>query len=604
MAYKRNQPQAPQLIVLDEQTASIVRQMAQMQHESDPTLTPEQILSSIAKLLQAPEYAVAQALVDTSEDTKNALPKAQIYPEGDPNFGKDHPQKLFLDSQADIVIYGGAAGGGKTFGLFLEAVRDRDIAGARFVYFRRQQADINKAGGPWDKSMQFFPLFGAQPNKTNYKWKFPSGAEGQFASLQYDQDVLNWHTAEIDLFLFDELTTFTEDQFWYMLSRNRSTSKARKRIRAGTNPDASSWVKKLIAPWVDSRWEGVKAATGELRYIARDPEGQLMWVEKDWRYPPNLAGYEAKPKSITFIPSKLGDNLALTAADPGYESNLLMQDAVNAARLLNGDWDILESNYFDQFGAEHVREAMYRPEPGYRPPTWYTFFGGLDWGYSDPYAFVLGALDENGRTHILESEEEAKLTDPQQAMHVTSMLTRWGIPLSKCLIVADGSMWTDQKDGIYTEPHISAFHKAGLKCAAAGNSHDECVSRMSLIRNQLEVPGEFRIYGGFNRDLVQSLTMAKEGKGSRKEYIEHNAASHLVYALGCALASWPQMAKLPDAEKPPELVYAETNQSAVDTALDERNARMGLKRDGFHEDGSVRWVQSKKAKARRRPVGV
>lgn len=490
-----------------------------------------------------------------------------LYPSPQPG-----PQTMFLESEADIVIYGGAAGGGKTFGLFLEGVKDREIDGARFVYFRRQQTDINKAGGPWDKSMGFFPRFGAQPNKTSYKWKFPGGAEGQFASLQYDQDVLNWQTAEIDCFLFDELTHFTEFQFWYMLSRTRGPLKTKKRLRAGTNPNGASWVKRIIAPWVDDKWDGITynadgvaykavgAVAGEIRYIARDSKGDVVWVDEDWRYPAEMDGKRPKPKSITFIPSSLSDNPELTKNDPDYISNLLMQDPVNAARLLRGDWDVVSGVYFTQWSNHrHVRDVE-------EVPRWYTWFGGWDYGKSAPFCFLLMAADENGNVVVVDEIYEAGVEDHQQAFRVKAMLEEYGLDPKEVIIWHDPAIGKDRtvdassSNVITVKPFVvrpsEVFSDHGLKVKPADNDLLSGWSRVRQYLNATPDPsmppdlllGPYLTVQRRCRNLIRTLPHLPPDK-KEERVVDTHAEDHAADALRYGLMSRPRKATDPEKAK-------------------------------------------------------
>jgi len=448
------------------------------------------------------------------------LPKPQTYPPDHPRYGEVHPQQMFLDSEADIVIFGGAAGGGKTFGVFLDSVRDIDNKAYRFVYFRRQQTDINKNGGPFDKSMQFYPLYGAQPNLTNYKWKFPSGAEGQFASLQYDKNVLDWQTSEIDAFYFDELTHFTEAQFWYMISRLRSMAGVKKRLRAGTNPDGASWVKRIIAPWVDSEWNRVTYRAdgstyhaevpepGEIRYIARDPnddDKRVIWVDEDWRYPAESNGNRPKPKSITFVPSKLDDNIKLQEADPDYISNLLMQDAVNAAQLLRGDWNVRRGSFFSEFGSD-PKHVITAPYVGALPSNWIVF-GGLDANGISKAAFVLKAMDEDGGMHTVESIFREGMTPTLFCGEVCACLARWGVDRKRCSIAADPAMFTDNnRRDIVGEADIECYWRAGLICFEANNNR---LHGWSRYHEWLQAPGKYHVWLGYNAKMLELFPQMK-----------------------------------------------------------------------------------------------
>lgn len=256
------------------------------------------------------------------------------------------PQTAFLSSPADIVIYGGGAGGGKTWGLLLEPMRHVGNSGFGAVFFRRSTVQIRNEGGLWDESTSLYPQIGGQPKEHTLSWSFPSGASVSFAHLEHDKTRFNWQGSQIPLICFDELTHFTPTQFWYMVSRNRSMCGVRPYIRATCNPDADSWVAELISWWIDQdTGQPITERSGVLRWFVRVGE-DLKWADS----PADLAEYtmvnEAgdlvpiPPKSLTFIPAKLSDNKALMAADPGYMASLLSLPMVERERLLGGNWKI------------------------------------------------------------------------------------------------------------------------------------------------------------------------------------------------------------------------------------------------------------------------
>src|SRR5574340_642678 len=159
-------------------------------------------------------------------------------------------QTEFLSSSADIVIYGGAAGGGKTWSLLIEPLRH--ISNGRFgaVIFRRSRPEITKEGGMWDETQDVYPMMGARQNQSDLHWTFPSGARVGFGHIQYDKDLEAWKSSQIALIEFDQLETFTEKMFFYMLSRNRSTCGVRPYIRASANPQPG-WLADFLSWWID-----------------------------------------------------------------------------------------------------------------------------------------------------------------------------------------------------------------------------------------------------------------------------------------------------------------------------------------------------------------
>ncbi|MFS0771054.1 phage terminase large subunit [Sphingomonas sp. 1P08PE] len=256
------------------------------------------------------------------------------------------PQTTFLASPADIAIYGGAAGGGKTWALLMEPLRHVHNPGFGSVTFRRSTVQIRNEGGLWDESAVLYPQMGADPKEHVLSWSFPSGASCSFAHLEHDKTRFNWQGSQIPLINFDELTHFTPTQFWYMVSRNRSMCGVRPYIRATCNPDADSWVADLIGWWIDQETgQAIPERAGKLRWFVRVGE-DLKWADD----PADLAIHtmlnedgEHVPipaKSLTFIPAKLTDNKALMAADPGYMASLLALPMVERERLLGGNWKI------------------------------------------------------------------------------------------------------------------------------------------------------------------------------------------------------------------------------------------------------------------------
>lgn len=248
------------------------------------------------------------------------------------------PQTAFLSSPADIAIYGGSAGGGKSFALLLDPLRFVANGGFGAVIFRRTSPQITNEGALWDESTRLYPFVGAEPRVGNLDWRFPSGATVAFAHMQHEQTKLDWQGSQIPMIGFDELTHFSKGQFFYMMSRNRSMCGVRPYIRATCNPDADSWVAGLISWWIDpDSGFPIAARAGVLRYFVRINDA-LVWADSREELLARHPGVE--PKSLTFIPAKLSDNQALMRADPGYLASLMALPTVDRERLLNGNWKI------------------------------------------------------------------------------------------------------------------------------------------------------------------------------------------------------------------------------------------------------------------------
>jgi predicted phage terminase large subunit-like protein len=251
------------------------------------------------------------------------------------------PQEKFLSSPADIVIFGGAAGGGKTWALLVEPLRHWQNGAFGAVIFRRTYPEITIEGGLWDESENIYPYLQARAVKGDMYWKFPSGMKITFAHLQYDSDLASYQGAQIPLIGFDQLETFTEKMFFFLLSRNRSTSGVPSYIRATCNPEPG-WLAEFLDWWIAEDGYADLSRAGVLRWFVRVNE-QIIWADSkrdlQERFP------EIQPKSVTFIPSTVFDNKILLERDPGYLANLQALSYIDRMRLLGdprrgGNWKV------------------------------------------------------------------------------------------------------------------------------------------------------------------------------------------------------------------------------------------------------------------------
>lgn len=265
------------------------------------------------------------------------------------------PQELFLSTPADIGIIGGSLFGGKTWSLVIEPLRHIDNERFYFAVFRRLKPEITNPGGLWDEAAHWYPEMGGKARQSPVlEWKFPSGAKGQFSGLQYDSDVEAWKGAQIALLEFDQLEAFTEHQFFYLLSRNRSTCGVQPYCRASCNPDPDSFVAKLVEWWVDQdSGYAIPERSGVIRWFIR-VDGTLVWSETTCS-PDEYDRYDEREtqaqeelerrhpgegkfaKSLTFVLARLQDNKIGLEKDPTYEGNVRALTLVERERLLGGD---------------------------------------------------------------------------------------------------------------------------------------------------------------------------------------------------------------------------------------------------------------------------
>lgn len=248
-------------------------------------------------------------------------------------------QEQFLSSSADIVFYGGAAGGGKTYAALIEPLRHINNKNFSCIIFRRTSPQITTPGGLWDTALEMYTALGAKDIRSpNRYFRFPSGAKIVMNHLQYDKTVYDYQGAQIPLIEFEELTHFSWKQFTYMLTRNRSaTAGIKPYIRATCNPDPDSWVADFIKWYIDQ----------DTGYAIQERGGVIRWFiilndEPIWADNPDelFNKYGIEPKSFTFIPSSVYDNKILLEHNKDYLANLKAQDEVTKEQLLNGNWKI------------------------------------------------------------------------------------------------------------------------------------------------------------------------------------------------------------------------------------------------------------------------
>lgn len=256
------------------------------------------------------------------------------------------PQELFMSTPADICIYGGAAGGGKTFALLMEPLRHSKNPKFGAVILRKNITQITTEGGLWDESFEVYGhVKGARPKQSpKLKWRFSSGARVSFMHIERDEDLSKWQGSQIALLEFDELTHFTEKTFFYMFSRCRTGCGIAPYVRATCNPDADSWVADFISWWIGPETGyPVPERSGVIRYMIRRDE-KIEWANSPqelWeRFQLNTDEERGEVKSVTFIASSLQDNRILMKNDPSYLANLKALPLVERERLLYGNWKI------------------------------------------------------------------------------------------------------------------------------------------------------------------------------------------------------------------------------------------------------------------------
>lgn len=272
------------------------------------------------------------------------------------------PQLAFHQSPAFELLYGGAAGGGKTWSLLAEGARQIDNPKYTGILFRRTFPQLNQAKGPIDKSKEMYRAYGSYIDSKR-TWEFTSGAKFFFSHMAETDSHLSHDGAAYAYAAFDELAHFFEDQYRYIFSRIRveADSGLRTYMRAATNPPGRKhpgrgWIKRRWSAWLDKTHPN-PAKSGELRWYAI-VDGEEKEVEKGF---PNSW-------SRSFIQAFYTDNPSLDAT---YARNLDSLPKEDRHRLKLGDWSTDESagNVFDKRWFK-ILEPGHMPMIGKRYRFW------------------------------------------------------------------------------------------------------------------------------------------------------------------------------------------------------------------------------------------
>ncbi len=328
-----------------------------------------------------------------------------------------HKQWELIDCGADIAIYGGAAGGGKSFALLAEPICRglHEVPGFYGIIFRRTSKQVTEAGALWDQASKIYPYVGGVAHVGALEYRFPSGAKIGFRHIEHEQDKHNYAGSEICYLGFDELYHFTESQFLFLTSRNRSVCGVRPYIRATTNPDPG-WLRDFIAPWVHDEYEGERAQSGQVLWQVR-VKGKIKYVP------------EGSPdaKSVTFIRARLTDNPSIFEDDPGYEATLKALPPVERARLLEGDWNVRREGLVYASPPEWSFEDCIVdsiPDSSAGPVK----YGGMDFGFHNPFSALWGHLDHDGVLWITGGRYKQQTTIAVHSAHLPLGVEWWCDP--------------------------------------------------------------------------------------------------------------------------------------------------------------------------------
>ena len=289
-------------------------------------------------------------------------------------------QNDFIKAAANEVLFGGAAGGGKSYGQIVDAFL------YALKYPRSKQLILRRTYVELEKSLirvsrDVYPQEISKYNDAKHTYTFANGSLIDFGYCQNSSDVYQYQSAEYDVIRFDELTHFTDDMYLYLISRCRGANDYPKQIKSTSNPGniGHSWVKK--------------------RFVDVGPWGKTHNIGNGTRL---------------FIPAKIQDNNFLMAKDPQYLMRLENLPDRERNALLYGDWDIFDGQYFTEFD-----RAIHVISPCFIPPDWRRY-RTIDYGL-DMLACYWIAVDFAGHCYVYRELYESNLIVSAAATRIAEM---------------------------------------------------------------------------------------------------------------------------------------------------------------------------------------
>lgn len=368
----------------------------------------------------------------------------------------DGPQLAFMQSDAEEILYGGAAGGGKSYALRAYLVSYcLEHPGAQVVLFRRTFRELEDTH--IIRLQLELPTAVAEYKSSSHDFVFKNGSLLMCRFCEKESDVRSYDTFEADAMAFDELTAFSEFQYTYLLTRCRSTK-----------------------PW----WPGRR-----IRSASNPGNVGNMWVKQ--RFIQFVKPYEIKKASAIgggmtrqFIPAFASDNATLMATDPDYVSILqgLPYEEYRAKAL--GDWEVFFGQFFGRW-----RREVHVCAPFHPLPEWKRYIS-VDWGIASPRS-VHWAARPTATNHLWLYREQygAGVPTREQARLVREATLAAGEKIE--VAVLDPAMWARERDadGNYMQSAADIYKEALAGICEVVKGNNERIQGASLFREMLDWQG-------------------------------------------------------------------------------------------------------------------
>lgn len=423
-------------------------------------------------------------------------------------------QESFINSTAFETLFGGAAGGGKSYGQLVDAlIYACKYPKSKQVIFRRTFRQLEMSIVRTARAL--YPREIATYNEGKHCYTFKNGSIIDFAYCDSESDVYQYQSAEYDVIRFDELTHFTEFMYVYLISRCRGANPYPKAIKSSTNPGGvgHTWVKK--------------------RFIDLGMPNTIHEIKNE----------SGRSTTRQFIPSRVQDNSFLMENDGDYIARLESLPEKERKALLEGDWNIFDGMYFSEFSYD-----THTCDPFPIPKEW-KVYRAMDYGL-DCFAMLWIACDNVGGVYVFREFAQGDMTISAAAQKANELT---GEEVYDTLAPPD--LWgRSQETG---KSKAILFDESGLRLNKSNNDRE---AGWLAIRELLKVDrngfARLKIFRTCTRLISDLPQLQHDAKKPTDCATEPHDITHVPDALRYFAIAWTQPADAVEKEEKIILPFA------------------------------------------------